>query len=362
MTDFFRNIVKDLNDENTHVAADGLGSSEFSDTIDTGSYIFNAALSGSIFGGAPNNKVLALAGESATGKTFFALGMVRRFLSDNPNGAVFYFDTEAAVTKSMMEERGIDSQRVIVSEPDTIQKFRHTALQILERYADADERPPMLMVLDSLGQLSTTKEVEDTFEGKETRDMTKAQLIKATFRVLNLKLAKVNVPLVITNHVYDVIGSYVPMKEMGGGSGLKYTASQIVFLSKKKDRDGKDVVGNIIRCRMIKSRFTKENKDVEVKLSYDTGLDRYYGLVELAEKYGIFKKVSTRIELPDGKKVFGKTINDNPEEYFTKEILEQLDEAAAKEFMYGKDGEDEVNAMMDVLEAEEEQDLEDAKV
>ena len=152
------------------------------------------------------------------------------------------------------------------------------------------------------------------------------------------------------------------MKEMGGGSGLKYTASQIVFLSKKKDRDGKDVVGNIIRCRMIKSRFTKENKDVEVKLSYDTGLDRYYGLVELAEKYGIFKKVSTRIELPDGKKVFGKTINDNPEEYFTKEILEQLDEAAAKEFMYGKDGEDEVNAMMDVLEAEEEQDLEDAKV
>ena len=223
----------------------------------------------------------------------------------------------------------------------------------------------MLMVLDSLGQLSTTKEVEDTFEGKETRDMTKAQLIKATFRVLNLKLAKVNVPMVITNHVYDVIGSYVPMKEMGGGSGLKYTASQIVFLSKKKDRDGKDVVGNIIRCRMIKSRFTKENKDVEVKLSYDTGLDRYYGLVELAEKYGIFKKVSTRIELPDGKKVFGKTINDNPEEYFTKEILEQLDEAAAKEFMYGKDGkdgEDEVNAMMDVLEAEEEQDLEDAKV
>ena len=364
MTDFFRNIVTELKDEYTNVAADGLGSSEFSDTIDTGSYIFNAALSGSIFGGAPNNKVLALAGESATGKTFFALGMVRRFLSDNPTGAVFYFDTEAAVTKSMMEVRGIDSERVIVSEPDTIQKFRHTALQILERYAEApeDERPPMLMVLDSLGQLSTTKEVEDTHEGKETRDMTKAQLIKATFRVLNLKLAKVNVPLIITNHVYDVIGSYVPMKEMGGGSGLKYTASQIVFLSKKKDRDGKDVVGNIIRCRMIKSRFTKENKDVEVKLNYETGLDRYYGLVELAEKYDIFKKVSTRIELPDGKKVFGKTINDNPEEYFTKEILNQLDEAAKKEFTYGLDEDEEVNAMMDVLEAEEEQELEDAKV
>ena len=354
MTDFFRNIVKELNDENTNVAADGLGSSEFGDTIDTGSYIFNAALSGSIHGGAPNNKVLALAGESATGKTFFALGMVRRFLSNNPTGAVFYFDTEAAVTKSMMEERGIDSERVIVSEPDTIQRFRHTALQILENYAKApaDERPPMLMVLDSLGQLSTTKEVEDTAEGKETRDMTKAQLIKATFRVLNLKLAKVNVPLIITNHVYDVIGSYVPMKEMGGGSGLKYTASQIVFLSKKKDKDGKDVVGNIIRCRMIKSRFTKENKDVEVKLNYDTGLDRYYGLLDLAEKYEIIKKVSTRYELPDGRKVFGKQINNNPEEYFTEDILHQLDIAAGVEFKYGQGN--------DTAEVEEE--LENAEV
>jgi RecA/RadA recombinase len=351
MTDFFRNIVKQLNDENTNVAIDGMGSSEFSGTIDTGSYIFNAVLSGSIFGGAPNNKVLALAGESATGKTFFALGIVKRFLDDNPTGACFYFDTEAAVTKDMMESRGIDPSRVIISEQETIQKFRHTAIQILDNYAQTPEkeRPPMMMVLDSLGQLSTTKEVEDTASGAETRDMTKAQLIKATFRVLNLKLAKVNVPLIVTNHVYDVIGSYVPMKEMGGGSGLKYTASQIVFLSKKKDKDGKDVVGNIIRCRMIKSRFTKENKDVEVKLRYDTGLDRYYGLLDLAEKYDIIKKVSTRYELPDGRKVFGKAINENPEEYFTDELLQQLDAAAQKEFMYGK-GEDGVNAVMDTIE------------
>lgn len=349
MTDFFRNMVKELQDEHTNVAADGLGSSEFGNTIDTGSYIFNAALSGSIFGGAPNNKVLALAGESATGKTFFALGMVRRFLSDNPTGAVFYFDTEAAVTKSMMEERGIDPERVIVSEPDTIQKFRHIAIQILDNYAKTDvaDRPPMLMVLDSLGQLSTTKEVEDTTEGKETRDMTKAQLIKATFRVLNLKLAKVNVPMIITNHVYDVIGSYVPMKEMGGGSGLKYTASQIVFLSKKKDKDGKDVVGNIIRCRIIKSRFTKENKDVEVKLSYDKGLDRYYGLLDLAEKYDIIKKVSTRYELSDGRKVFGKAINENPKEYFTEDLLHKLDIAAGVEFKYGKESSEEIQEVED---------------
>ena len=337
MSDFFRNMVKELNDDNTSIADDGISSSQFSGCVDTGSYILNAALSGSIYGGVPNNKITAFAGESATGKTFFVLSVVKRFLDDNANGAVFYFDTEAAVTKEMMSSRGIDTKRVIISEPDSIQKFRHTSLQILENYTKAkeSERPPMMMVLDSLGQMSTTKELEDTMEGKETRDMTKAQVLKATFRVLGLKLAKVNVPLLVTNHVYEVVGSYIPMKEMAGGSGLKYAASTICFLSKKKEKDGTEVVGNQIKIKMSKSRFTKENKDVSVLLTYDKGLDRYFGLAELAEKYGIFKKVSTRLELPDGRKVFGKQINHNPQDYYTDDILSQLEQAANEEFLYG---------------------------
>ncbi len=343
MSDFFRNIVKELNDENTSIAEDGLSSSEFSGTLDTGSYILNAALSGSIYGGVPNNKITAFAGESATGKTFFVMGVVKRFLDDHPNAAVFYFDTEAAVTKDMMKQRGIDTSRVIISEPDTIQKFRHTALQILDNYEKADkDRPPMMMVLDSLGQLSTTKEVEDTFDGKETRDMTKAQVLKATFRVLNLKLAKAGVPMLITNHVYEVVGSYIPTKEMAGGSGLKYTASSICFLGKKKEKDGTEVIGNIIKVTMAKSRFTKENKKVEVLLTYDKGLDRYYGLLDLAEKYQIFKKVATRYELPDGSKVFGKAIMKEPEKYFTDDIMHQLDLAARTEFTYGQPDTEEV--------------------
>ena len=339
MSDFFRTIVKNLNDENTTIASDGMASGEFGATIDTGAYILNAALSGTIKGGIPNNKVLCFAGESATGKTFFALGVVKRFLTDNPSGGVFYFDTEAAVTKDMMEERGVDTSRVIISEPESVQQFRHNAIQILDNYIKSDEKPPMLMVLDSLGQLSTSKELEDTAEGKETRDMTRAQVLKATFRVLTLKLAKAKVPLIVTNHVYEVVGSYIPTKEMSGGSGLKYTASQIVFLSKKKDKDGKDVVGNIIKCKMVKSRFTKENKEVEVKLTYDKGLNRYYGLLDLALKYGIFKQISTRIELPNGTKTFGKSINNDPEKYFTPEILEKIDQAAITEYTYGKDEE-----------------------
>jgi hypothetical protein len=186
--------------------------------------------------------------------------------------------------------------------------------------------------------LSSTKEMEDTAEGKETKDMTKAAILKATFRVLNLKLAKIGVPLLVTNHVYDVVGAYIPTKEMSGGSGLKYTASTIAFLSKKKDKDGTEVVGNIVKAKLVKSRLTKENALVEVKITYSKGLDRYYGLLDIAEKYGIIKKVSTRYELPDGTKIFGKNINEEPEKYFTKEVLDQIDAACRKEFLYGQDG------------------------
>jgi RecA/RadA recombinase len=335
MSDYFRDIVKKLNDTNTNIAADATNSSEYSGCIDSGSYILNAALTGSLYGGVPNNKITAFAGESATGKTFFVLGIIQHFLNSNPAAGVFYFDTEAAVTNSMMTDRGIDTARIVISEPDTIQQFRHTALQILDNYIEQSDPPPMMFVLDSLGQLSTTKEIEDTAEGKETRDMTKAQIIKAAFRVLSLKCAKAQVPLLVTNHVYEVIGSYIPTKEMSGGSGLKYAASTICYLSKKKDKDGTDVVGNILKVKMVKSRFAKENKQIEVRLSYDSGLDKYYGLLDLAEKYNVFKKVSTRYELPDGTKTFGKTINANPEKYYTEDVMAQLEEAARKEFRYG---------------------------
>ena len=340
---FLKALIKEIGDENTHLASDGDGSAEFTGCIDTGSYILNALLSGSIYGGVPDNKITAFAGESATGKTYFVLGVVRAFLDKNPDGAVVYYDTEAAVTKGMMEARGIDTNRVILAEPDTIQKFRTHALKMLEAYDKhpIDKRPPMMMVLDSLGLLSTTKEMEDSTEGKETRDMTKAQTIKAAFRVLTLKLAKVKVPMLVTNHVYEMVGSYIPQKEMGGGSGLKYAASTIAYLGKKKERDGDEIVGNIIKVNMHKSRLSKENSKVEVLLTYDKGLDKYYGLLDLAEKHKIFNKVSTRYELPDGSKVFGKTINENPEKYYTEEIMKRLEVAAKTEFSYGVNDEQE---------------------
>lgn len=335
---FLKQIVKDSGNKFASIVEDGIEGADVAGFVDTGSYAFNALLSGSLYGGVADNKIIALAGESATGKTYFTLGIVAQFLKNNPEGMVLYFDSEQAVTSDMFEGRGVDAKRVAVFPVATIEEFKTQCVNIVDKVLEMDEseRKPMMIVLDSLGMLSTEKEVNDSAEGKNVRDMTRAQGVKATFRVLTMKLGKARIPLVMTNHTYDVVGAYVPTKEMGGGSGLKYAASTIVYLSKKKDKnaDG-DVVGNIIHCKLYKSRLTKENQQVDVQLNYDTGLNRYYGLVEIAINHGIFKKVSTRIELPDGTTAFEKTINENPEKYFTDEVMKRLEEAVAKEFKYG---------------------------
>ena len=335
MSDFLKDIIKETGNEYASLVSDGVEAGDVDSFIDTGSYIFNALLSGSLYGGLPSNKITALAGESATGKTFFLMGIVKNFLDSNPNSGVIYFESESAITKQMVIDRGIDPERMVILPVTTVQEFRTQSLKVLDSYLIKADKRPMLMCLDSLGMLSTTKEVEDTSSGKETRDMTRAQVLKAAFRVLTLKLGKAKIPMVITNHTYDVVGSMFPTKEMGGGSGLKYAASSIVYLSKKKEKDGTEVIGNIIHCKNHKSRLTQENKMVDVRLTYNKGLDKYYGLLDLAIKYGMFKQVSTRIELPDGTKQYAKTINNDPEKYFTKDVMELLNEAASKEFKYG---------------------------
>ena len=335
--DFLKQIIKNSGNPFATTVESGLDA-DVTGFIDTGCYAFNALVSGSLYGGIPGNKITALAGESATGKTYFALGIVSEFLKNNPKGAVVYFDTEQAVTTEMFINRGIDTARVGVFPVSTIEEFKHQCVKIVDQVLEQEEksRTPMLIVLDSLGMLSTEKEVADVVEGKNVRDMTRAQQIRSAFRVLSVKLGKAAVPLIMTNHTYAVVGAYVPTKDMSGGDGLKYSASTIIYLSKKKDKDATgEVVGNIIHCKTYKSRFTKENREVDVQLNFETGLNRYYGLVELALAGGIFKKVSTRIELPDGTTAFEKNINENPEKYFTKEVMEKLEEVVGKEFKYG---------------------------
>ena len=333
--DFLQDIVNEIGGDFTKIA------SEIDETetyVDTGSFIFNALVSGSLYGGVSGDKITAIAGESSTGKTFFSLAVVKNFLDTNPDAYCLYFDTEAAINKGILQSRGIDLSRVAVVNVVTIEEFRTKALKAVDLYMKKPEgeRRPCMFVLDSLGMLSTNKEINDALDDKQVRDMTKSQLIKGAFRMLTLKLGQAKIPMLVTNHTYDVIGAYVPTKEMGGGSGLKYAASTIIHLSKKKEKDGTEIVGNIIKAKTAKSRLSKENMDVGVRLYYDErGLDKYFGLLELGEKGGMWKNVGGRYDLGDGKKIYAKAILKDPEQYFTPEVMEKLEVIAKGTFSYG---------------------------
>jgi RecA/RadA recombinase len=217
----FANLLKEIDNEYASIADDGIDAGDVTGHIGTGSYSLNALLSGSIYGGIPNNKVTALAGEPSTGKTFYTINICRQFLRDNPKGFIFYFESESAISKQMLEDRDVDVKRIAIVPVATIQEFRTQAIKILDKYTETKNESPMLFVLDSLGNLSTEKEINDMSEGKDTRDMTRAQLIRGAFRVLTLKLGKAKVALIVTNHVYDVVGCALEGTMIRTVDGLK---------------------------------------------------------------------------------------------------------------------------------------------
>ena len=332
--DFLKDIVKEIGGEYTQLASEINETETF---VDTGSYIFNALVSGSIFGGVSGNKITAISGESSTGKTFFALAVIKNFLEENPEGYCLYFDTEAAITKSLLESRGLDVSRIVVINVVTVEEFRTKALKAVDIYLKKpkEDRKPCFFVLDSLGMLSTNKEINDALAESEKRDMTKASLIKGAFRMLTLKLGQAEIPMIVTNHIYANVGGYGAPTVQSGGSGLRYSASTIIELSKSKEKDGTEIIGNIIKAKTFKSRLSKENQEVSIRLYYDErGLDRYYGLLELGQLGGLWENKAGRYEI-NGKKIYGKQILANPEEYFTDEVMQKLDEIARKEFSYG---------------------------
>lgn len=330
----FDTLAKEAKNEYAKVVSEA---SDEQGYIDTGSYILNAMLSGSIYGGIPDNRVTAVAGEQATGKTFYAIAIAKNFLDSNPDGAVFYFDSEAAATADLFTNRGIDPKRAWHFPVDTIEEFRTQIIRILDNLLKAKEedRKPLLIVLDSMGMMASAKELTDALDDKQVRDMTKSQVLKSVFRIITSKLGKLKVPMIVTNHTYKTMNPYGEQTEMGGGSGLKYAASTIMHLSKSKEKDGTDVVGSIIKVKANKSRFTKENSQVATRLFYDArGLDQYYGLLELGEKYDIFTRKGNRVIVGESS-VYPSAMLKDPEKYFTPDVMEKLDWAAGQEFKYG---------------------------
>lgn len=205
----FRDIVKSVASESTEVLTEA--TSQDVEWIDTGSYTLNALVSGTIYGGISNKHITAYAGEQATGKTFFTLNAVQHFLKLNPNNTVFYFETENAPLKQICEDRGIDTDRIILIKPETVEHMRELAMKVLSKYNEVKDvnKPNMMFVLDSLGNLPTRKEIDDGESGSDKRDMTRAGQIRSLFRSIALRLERANCPMIVTNHTYEQVGCLV---------------------------------------------------------------------------------------------------------------------------------------------------------
>ena len=242
--------------------------------IPTGSYILNAALSGSLFGGMPNRRSLGLAGVEGTAKTYIALMLCRS--AQSMGYFPIYVDTEGSIDIDFVTKLGVDPKRFRIEPIGTIEQLSHFAAtlntQVEEMKAKGVTPPKIIFVLDSLGNLSSIKETEDTQNDNNKRDMTKQQNVRKFFRVNGLRFAKNAIPFIAVAHVYDAIGAYVPTKEISGGGGYKYNLSVIFMLTKSKleDKEGeqaaKDKNVNAVRLGVtitvtpVKQRFARPIK------------------------------------------------------------------------------------------------------
>ena len=467
MPKFLKTAIKRIDNKNATIADSGIYS-DVTGFINTGSYLLNMLFSGSLYKGIPDNKIIMAAGPEGVGKSFMLLSIIGSFLKEYPKGNAIIFESESAIQSQTLIDFGIDTSRILFVPITTVQELRTQSLQILEEYEKlplevrSEER--LFLGLDSLGNLSTTKELEDSLAGKETVDMTRAKLIKSVFRTLSIKLGILKVPFFCTNHIYmsqslfpsaiasggclrphtqirmlhgpykEVqeikVGDWVQTKEgqaqvskvwspetlelgtpqclrfhfndgsfidcsvdhkflkkgqwveakslvigdkldsitepkeitfifdldkrpvydievfpdsnyilhnglYSHNSGTKYAASTIVFLSKRKEKEGTVHLGNVVHCKLDKSRFTREGSQVDIMIDFSKGLDPYWGLLDALVESNLVKSVGHRFEFPTGEKVFKKEIKKNPDLYFTKDLLIQLDGLLGKKFLYG---------------------------
>ncbi len=328
--------------------------SEVDEWIPTGNYLLNAQLSGTLFGGIPNTRSLGLMGDPGTGKSFVCLNVARE--AQKKGYDVIYCDTEGAIDKSSAIKFGIDANKVRYQPIKTVTEFQTFVANLLELVKKAKAsggNPKILLILDSLGMLSTDKELRDAIEGKNAADMgAKAKELRKLFRVITLDLTAAKIPLVCTNHVYAG-GGYIPTKESSGGDGPIFAMSVISFLSKAQLKEGNSTTktGIIVTSNLKKSRFTIP-EPVKFHISFANGMNPYVGLQdfiswdacgigrgkleEVKNANGVKEMVFTPSESPQARwavKHMGKTITSSQlftAEVFTEDVLKQLDENVIK--------------------------------
>jgi len=324
------------------VAEDGFVS-DVKEWADSGCYALNLISGGSIFRGLPCGRAICFAGDPATGKTYFTLNVLGGLQESLGKTLIYYTDTENAIESNMPEDHGIPPKYFLLEDEATIESFKHDTIKILEAYNKEPRGYRIALALDSLAMLATEAENEKAAKADKTKDMQKPQQVRLMFKQILRRCAEARAPFIITSQVYKNTSGKGPDEAINGGGGLTYSASAILWLSKAQDtnKDTKERLGSFITVRAHKSRFVREGQWVKVKLNHTSGLNKYWGLVELAVRYKVITiDAKGRVTWPGrgDTKYFPKTIYDKPEEFFTQEILEQFDEAFKPFFIYGGNG------------------------
>lgn len=365
MSDYFNRIAKLVGQDMVKVAEDG-SIADNEDYIDTGCYVLNIVLSGSLRKGCPMNKVAGFAALEAVGKSFIVIQILKNFLDTTPNGLVLYNDTEGRIDKEMLSKRGVDLSRVMFLYPEYIEEFKNMNYQIVRDYLDGDKKkadspvteatpdsvkkdkkkkeapavkPKLLLVVDSLTQLPSYKQITDAGKDSDAGDMgSRAKVWRSAWQTLRQILSKAKIPTLCTNHTYQTTGMF-PTTELAGGGGFKYAADIIAMMGKQKDavevKDAagkikKVVNGTVIHFKIAKGWNIKQHSEFRTYLSYSKGLDKYFGLQDLALEAGLFKKIDGGYLLSGDRKVKERELLLNPTAYYTEELLDQI-EAFVKE-------------------------------
>lgn len=266
--DSFTNMLLKAADNELASLAEEETLSQTTEYISTGSLALNGLLSSDIFKGIPNNKIVGLCGEEATGKTFIALQACRE--AQAKGYIVVYFDSENAVEKDTFVKMGVDTKKVLYLPVDTLENFRDQAVRIVNKYNETEEKdkPKLFFVLDSLGGLSSKKEINDIETGNDKADMTKGKIAKSIFRVLGMKLAKAKIPMIITSHVYDA-QSFIPAKILAGGCLTEETKIKMAdgTLASIKDVKKGDFVVTMFGDKEVLDTFHYHKKVIEFEFS-----------------------------------------------------------------------------------------------
>ena len=257
------------------------------DLIPTNVPMIDVALSGRLDGGlVPGLTVLA--GPSKHFKTAFALLFAASYLKKYEDAVVMFYDSEFGSPQGYFDKFGIDTDRVLHTPITDIEQLKHDIMSQIQNIETGDR---VIIVIDSVGNLASKKEVDDAIEGKSVADMTRAKQMKSLFRMITPHLTIKDIPMVVVNHTYKEIGLY-PKDIVSGGTGVVYSADTIWILGRQQEKDGADLVGYNFIINVEKSRFVKEKSKIPITVSFEGGIEKYSGLLEIALEGGFVAKPS----------------------------------------------------------------------